>query len=146
MLTERRLGEVVSVTAGRGRGKSAAMGLAVAAAVDLGLNNIYVTSPSPHNLTAFFQLLFSGFDALEYKEGSDYEILQSTNPEFSGAIVRVNVYRHHRQIIQYVLPSDHQQVLQAELVVIDEAAAIPLPQVQGLIGQHMTFMSSTLAG
>ena len=30
----------------------------------------------------------------------DYELVQSTNPEFNKAIVRVNVFRDHRQTIQ----------------------------------------------
>lgn len=60
VVTERTAGAVVSITAGRGRGKSAVLGLAVAAAINLGLSNIFVTSPTPHNLTAFFQLLFAG--------------------------------------------------------------------------------------
>ena len=60
VLTEKRSREVVSVTAGRGRGKSAALGLGVVAAIDLGLNNIFVTSPSPHNLNSFFQVMFLG--------------------------------------------------------------------------------------
>lgn len=48
---------------------------------------------------------------------------------------------------QYVLPSDHAAVRQAELVVVDEAAAIPLSQLHALLrGQHFTFMSSTVAG
>jgi hypothetical protein len=30
----------------------------------------------------------------------DYELVQSTNPEFNKAVVRVNVFREHRQTIQ----------------------------------------------
>lgn len=30
----------------------------------------------------------------------DYEIIQSTNPDFNRAIVRVNIFREHRQTIQ----------------------------------------------
>lgn len=37
----------VSLTAGRGRGKSAAIGLSIAAALKLGFSNIFVTAPSP---------------------------------------------------------------------------------------------------
>ena len=34
----------------------------------------------------------------------DYEIIQSTNPDFNKAIVRVNIFREHRQTIQvYIL-------------------------------------------
>jgi tRNA(Met) C34 N-acetyltransferase TmcA len=59
-----------------------------------------VTSPSPENLKTLFEFVFKGFDALEYQEHLDYELIQSTNPEFNKAIVRVNVFREHRQTIQ----------------------------------------------
>lgn len=50
----------VSLTASRGRGKSAALGLAVAGAIAFGYSNIFVTSPTPENLNTFFQFLFKG--------------------------------------------------------------------------------------
>jgi N-acetyltransferase 10 len=37
----------ISLTAARGRGKSAAVGLSVASAVALGYSNMFVTAPSP---------------------------------------------------------------------------------------------------
>jgi len=36
------------------------------------------------------------------------------------------------QTIQYILPHEHAKCAQAELLVIDEAAAIPLPTVGGM--------------
>jgi hypothetical protein len=42
----------------------------------------------------------AGFDALEYQEHLDYDLVQSTNPEFNKAVVRVNIFRDHRQTIQ----------------------------------------------
>jgi N-acetyltransferase 10 len=113
--------------------------------------------------------LCAGFEALGFKEHLDYEAVQSTNPEFNKAIVRVNVFRAHRQTIQYVQPQDHFRLAQAgkgpragppprtrsrasdllhstELLVIDEAAAIPLPMVKKLLGPYMVFMSSTVNG
>jgi tRNA(Met) C34 N-acetyltransferase TmcA len=47
-----------------------------------------------------------GLDALGYEEHLDYDIAQSTNPEFGNAIVRVNVFRDHRQTVQYIAPED----------------------------------------
>lgn len=99
-ISEKTLRSTVSLTASRGRGKSAAMGLSVAAAVAFGYSNIFVTSPSPENLNTFFEFVFKGFDALEYQEHIDYSLVQSTNPEFNKAIVRVNIFREHRQTIQ----------------------------------------------
>ncbi|RGB42027.1 GNAT acetyltransferase 2-domain-containing protein [Rhizophagus diaphanus] len=133
-ISEKALRNTVSLTASRGRGKSAALGIAIASAVAYGYSNIFVTSPSPENLKTLFEFIFKGFDALKYEEHLDYDIVQSTNPDFNKAIVRVNIFRQHRQTIQ------------AELVVIDEAAAIPLSLVKNLIGPYLVFMASTING
>ena len=47
---------------------------------------------------------------------------------------------------QYIHPSDAHKLGQAELVVIDEAAAIPLPLVKDLMGPYLVFLSSTVNG
>ncbi|OTF81490.1 N-acetyltransferase-like protein [Euroglyphus maynei] len=150
VISEKTLSSTVSLTASRGRGKSAALGLAIAAAIAFNYSNIYVTSPSPENLKTLFEFILKGFDAVSLKEHLDYDIIQSTNEEFNKAIVRVNVYREHRQCIQYIHPTDAVKTnflaQSAELLVIDEAAAIPLPIVKSLIGPYLVFMSSTING
>ncbi|CAG9859781.1 unnamed protein product [Phyllotreta striolata] len=145
-ISEKTLRSTVSLTASRGRGKSAALGLAVSAAIAFGYSNVFVTSPSPENLNTFFEFVFKGFDALEYQEHIDYGLVQSTNPEFNKAIVRVNVFRDHRQTIQYIHPTDCHRLTQAELLVIDEAAAIPLPFVKAMLGPYLVFLASTING
>lgn len=145
-IAEKTLRSTVTLTAARGRGKSAAMGVAVAAAVAHGYSNIFITSPSPENLKTLFEFIFKGFDALGYMDHVDYSIIQSTNPDFNKAIVRVNIHRAHRQTIQYIRPQDAHVLGQAELVVIDEAAAIPLPLVRKLMGPYLVFMASTING
>ena len=129
-ISEKTLRSTVALTAARGRGKSAALGLAIAAAVAYrcvrlllfaaiswrSYSNIFVTSPSPENLKTLFEFVFKGFDALGYhvrgnvcmsvaltvaKEHTDYELIQSANPEFNKAVVRVNIFtQDHRQTIQ----------------------------------------------
>ncbi|RLN93976.1 hypothetical protein BBJ28_00016924, partial [Nothophytophthora sp. Chile5] len=145
-VSEKTLRSTVALTAARGRGKSAALGMALAGAVAYGYSNIFVTAPTPENLKTVFDFVFKGFDALKYKEHLDYEIVQSTNPEFNHAVVRVNIFREHRQTIQYIQPTHHEKLAQAELVAIDEAAAIPLPVVKKLLGPYLVFMSSTING
>ena len=145
-ISEKSLRSTVSLTAARGRGKSAALGLAISAAVGFGYSNIFVTSPSPENLHTLFDFIFKGFDALNYEEHLDYELIQSTNPEFNKAVVRVNIFHDHRQTIQYIHPGDAAKLSQAELLVIDEAAAIPLPLVKALLGPYLVFMASTING
>lgn len=145
-ISEKSLRSTVTLTASRGRGKSAALGIAMASAVAYGYSNIFVTSPSPENLKTLFEFVFKTFDALGYEEHLDYDIVQSTNPEFNKAIVRVNIFKQHRQTIQYIQPQDAHVLGQAELLVIDEAAAIPLPLVRKLLGPYLVFMASTING
>ncbi|KAJ3290598.1 N-acetyltransferase 10 [Rhizoclosmatium sp. JEL0117] len=145
-IAEKSLRSTVCLTAARGRGKSASLGIAMAAAIAYGYSNIFITSPSPENLKTVFEFLFKGFDGLGYEEHLDYDIIQSTNPDFAKAVVRVNVFKQHRQTIQYIQPTDASVLAQAELLVIDEAAAIPLPLVKALLGPYLVFMSSTING
>ena len=114
-ISEKTLKSTVSLTAARGRGKSAALGLAIAAAVGFGYSNIFVTSPSPENLHTLFDFVFKGFDALNYEEHLDYELIQSTNPEFNKAVVRVNIFHDHRQTIQYIHPGDQENFTEFNL-------------------------------
>ena len=50
------------------------------------------------------------------------------------------------QTVQYIQPQHAAQLSQAELVVIDEAAAIPLPVVKTLLGPYLVFLCSTVNG
>lgn len=154
VLAEHRnsLKSTVSLTASRGRGKSAALGLALAEAINLGYSNCFVTAPSPENLRTLFDFFLRGLDALGYQEHLDYDLIQST--KLSGdagekSIVRVNIFKNpqHRQTVLYLHPTDSHLLSQAELVLIDEAAAIPLPLVQSLSsGPQMVLMASTING
>ena len=44
-------------------------------------------------------------DVLGYEEHLDYDIAQSTNPDFNKAFVRVNIFKQHHEIIQVSLLS-----------------------------------------
>ena len=50
------------------------------------------------------------------------------------------------QTIQYIEPHDTDKLSQAELLVVDEAAAIPLPTVKKLLGPYLVFLASTING
>lgn len=100
VITEKSLQATCSITAARGRGKSAALGLAIAGAVGFGYTNIFVTSPSPDNLKTLFEFIVKGFEIMGLEEHTDFELIQSTNKDFNKALVRINVFKAHRQIIQ----------------------------------------------
>lgn len=70
--------------------------MAAAAAIAMGSSNVFITAPSPENLPTFFEFLVKGLEALGMKENQHFDIIQSTNPEFNKAVVRVNIYKTHR--------------------------------------------------
>ena len=65
---------IFSLTAARGRGKSAAIGLGIAAALKIGYSNIYVTAPSPKNLKTLFEFVSLGLEIFGHKKGLNYQI------------------------------------------------------------------------
>jgi N-acetyltransferase 10 len=67
-ISEKSTKSTVALTAGRGRGKSAALGISISSAIVHGFSNIFVTAPSPENLQTVFEFIFKGLDALNYKE------------------------------------------------------------------------------
>ncbi|GAA0146893.1 RNA processing factor [Lithospermum erythrorhizon] len=136
----------VALLSARGRGKSAALGLAVAGAVAEGYSNIFITAPSPEDVKTLFDFVLKGFELLGYKDPEDYDLVRSGEPELKKAIVQINIYRKHRQTIQYVQPSEHAKLSQVELLVVDEAAAIPLSFMESLVGPYLVFLSSTVHG
>ena len=145
-ISEKTLRSTVALTAARGRGKSASIGICLAGAISYGYSNIFVTAPSPENLKAVFEFLQIGLKALKYVEHMDYETLQEHRGDAGKMVTRINIFKNHRQTVQYILPEDHAKLAQAELVAIDEAAAIPLPVVRKLLGPYLVFMSSTVNG
>jgi N-acetyltransferase 10 len=140
----------VAMTASRGRGKSAAVGLCLAGAISLGYSSMAVTAPEPENLVAVFDFLCRGLKALKYQEHMDYSITYNTasGREAIKCIVAIHIHKSHRQVIQYIPPHEIDKFSSAEIVAIDEAAAIPLPVVRALMHQpdRLTFLSSTING
>ena len=53
-------------------------------------------------------------------------------------VSQIEVYRHHKQRIKFIFPHEHQTLINADLLIIDEAASIPLPVVRKLLGKMRT--------
>ena len=152
-LAERRARSVTTLTAPRGRGKSAALGLCLAAAVATGYASIFVTAPAVDNVATVFEFLLKGLEALHYDEKTDYDVLKHRTESGVDVPARVDVFQTNeeggpttRQMVQYVSPSDSHRLAHAELVVVDEAAALPLPVVEKLLGPYVVFLASTVTG
>lgn len=97
-------------------------------------------------MKTFFQFLLLGLQNVGYKENMDYDRIESTNPEYEGCIMRVNITKKHHQFVQFVFPSDAEKIGNSDLIVIDEAAAIPLPLIKSFLSFPLVFLSSTING
>lgn len=149
-LTEKDNRLTTAMTSARGRGKSAALGLAISGAIAYGYKRIFVTSPAPQNLKTLFDFVIKGLDAIHYKQHLDFDVIHSINPDLRKAVTKIEVNKDERQIIEYIPPQEASKSSEmknsVELLVIDEAAAIPLPIVRSLLGHYIVFMSSTISG
>ena len=144
-ISEKTMRATVSVTAGRGRGKSSAMGLAISSAIVFGFSNVFVTAPSPENLKTFFEFVIKGLIILNYKEHKDFEIQEGVEEGLKNCVIKINIFKNHKQTISFVKPTDVNIFQMAELLVIDEAAAIPLHLVKRIMRKRYILIKQHLA-
>jgi N-acetyltransferase 10 len=142
LLDKFEMNRIVGLTAARGRGKSAALGLALAYASARGYSNIFVTAPSPSNVSTVFEFVLRGFDSFGYRDKTDYTIFMNDKKE----VTQIALRKKHRQAISYIPPGEAFRLNQCEVLAIDEAAAIPLPVVRKLLGPYIVIVSSTVHG
>jgi N-acetyltransferase 10 len=96
--------QTVAMTAARGRGKSAAIGLCLAGAISFGYSTVAVTAPEPENLVAVFDFLLRGLKSLKYQEHMDYSVTynNATGREATKCVLGIDIYRDHKQSIRYI--------------------------------------------
>ncbi len=111
------------LTADRGRGKSSALGIAAAQLLQQGLTRILVTAP--------------GLDAAA-------AVFQQAKQLLPEAQTRQEELRWNNGHIRFVAPDALiQQAQKADLLLIDEAAAIPAPLLEIMLNQHSRIVFST---
>ncbi|KAI5127720.1 N-acetyltransferase 10 [Nematocida parisii] len=133
---------LIAITADRGRGKSAALGLSVAHAVVKGLNDILISAPHLSNVQTLFQFIIVGLTANGYKEQFDFFVEYSKTAKKS--IEKISISKTHYQTIRFMPPQ--KLVHSPSMLVVDEAAAVPLPTLKDMLGMYPTLISSTTAG
>ena len=112
------------LTADRGRGKSAALGIAAAQLLGSGLNTIHVTAPSLASADILFQHAALLLEGAEVVRGS---------LEWQGKALR------------FYAPDEllHSYPSACDLMLVDEAAAIPVPVLTQLLKQHSRIVFSS---
>ena len=149
--------ETVFLTASRGRGKTVGLALAVCGALLLKSSNIFVSALSAQNLNVLFSFIETGLTRLNYKKNLDFHL----KADKDGNTIQLELFLKNqsgdsnqkqllRRSVNYISPLKYSNsTLQScELLVIDEAASIPLNLVKGLIlgGNYPSFISSTVHG
>jgi len=114
-----------------------------------------VTAPSPENVRSVFKFAIEGLKALDYVEHSDFTVSSCRSDAGNRTPIRIDATSSvpsenvARQAARFVSPESASKVIDlmsVDLVIIDEAAAIPLPVVRLLLGAHLTLLSSTISG
>ena len=113
--------------------------------------NRLVTAPAVDNVATVFEF-FERSGGLHYDDKTDSDVLKHKTESGVDVPARVDVFQAQdsgpttRQVVQYVSPSDSHRLAHAELVIVDEAAALPLPVVEKLLGPYVVFLASTVTG
>ncbi|GFY69743.1 RNA cytidine acetyltransferase [Trichonephila inaurata madagascariensis] len=145
VIANTKTASIVSITSARGRGKSAVLGLAVASALTSRCFRICVTSPNLENIQTVFKFLVEGLTVLNFEEGVDFNV-QKNRTGSVDLITGVEVFKKCYGCVFYTAAANFQKAENAGLVVIDEAAAIPLPLVKKWLDCRTVLMASTING
>ena len=106
-----------------------------------------------------FGFIFTGMDALGWRAFRLWHCAEYKNPDFNKAIVRVNVFRDHRQTIQVrscknqsysflnmIFSTSNQKMLMSLDRLNWSSSTKPLQfPVQNLIGPYLVFLASTIS-
>ncbi|ANQ07037.1 ATPase [Plasmodium coatneyi] len=144
---KRQLKEVlISLLANRGRGKSATLGLLIALSIYFNYTNVILCSGNNDGMQTIYEFIEKGLHLLGYKEFTHYERIHNL-----GRLKEIIVFKdiHNlsnvKQRIRYfdILEED---MVNSELMIVDEAACIPIDILRGKIKGEITILSTTLNG
>jgi N-acetyltransferase 10 len=144
MLGNRTGRAIYSITAARGRGKSAAMGVSVAQAINLKFSSVYIASPALENVKTVFGFIVQGLERIGYRRYVDFKIVHHIGKR-KKLVERIEVGRGHKQVIEYINPLEELKY-HPDLLIIDEAAAIPLAYLKRLLFPNLVVMATTVNG
>lgn len=133
------------ISASRGRGKSATMGLLVAVAIDMGLSSIFLSALFLENLQTIFDYAIIGLKILGYKNIADYKIIYSFEKK-RRLIESIKIFKgNSRQEVKYICPFEDVKYY-PDILFIDEAASIPINFLKKLLEMRLVVMASTIGG
>jgi N-acetyltransferase 10 len=144
ILREKSTRTIASITTARGREKSSVLGLSISKCISLQYSTIFVASPSIENVGMLFEFVLKGLNLLGYAEKTDYKVVYAmiNRRKFISEII---IQKTCLQPIKYMSPSSDLRIL-PDILVVDAAAAIPLPILKEMLRANLVFMASTVGG
>ncbi|SBT86636.1 histone acetyltransferase, putative [Plasmodium malariae] len=132
-----------SLLANRGRGKSATLGLLLSLSIYFNYSNIIICSGNNDGVHTIYEFLDKGLNILGFKEFKDYEKVY-----VCGKIKEIIIFKNIKYIKQRIHYCDiiEEDILNCELMIIDEAACIPIDVLRNKIKGEITILSTTLNG
>ncbi|WUR04213.1 RNA cytidine acetlytransferase (KRE33) [Vairimorpha necatrix] len=135
---------IYSIQAGRGRGKSVALGIAISKAIDLKFSSIYISAPALENIKMVFEFIIHGLESLGYEKYKDFKIIYSFKSK-KRLVQRIEILKNIKQTIEYHSPFEELKY-HPDMLIVDEAAAIPLPLLKKLLFPNLIIMATTNSG
>ncbi|EAA16455.1 hypothetical protein [Plasmodium yoelii yoelii] len=133
-----------NLLANRGRGKSATLGLILSLSIYFNYSNIITCSGNNDSVHTIFEFLDKGLNILGYNEFKDYEKIY-VNGKIKEIIIFKNI-KYLKQKIRYLDIIENDNIPNCELMIIDEAACIPIDILKNKIKGEITILSTTLNG
>lgn len=134
---------LLQITAPRGRGKTALLGLTAAFAVHSSAESVFITALYPDNIQTFFEYLIQSLQRLGYKKQDDYKVcyIFLGKKRQVGSIELVKTKRY----IKYITPLEAIENKHS-ILFVDEAATLPLSYIKKMAQSRKVFLSTTLGG
>ncbi|SBT32718.1 histone acetyltransferase, putative [Plasmodium ovale wallikeri] len=134
---------LINLMANRGRGKSATLGLLLSLSIYFNYSNIIVCSGNNDGVETVYEFLNKGLETLGYKEFKDFEMIYELG-KIKEIIIFKNIKYLKQRIRHFNIVEDN--ILNCELMIIDEAACIPVHILKNKIKGEVTILSTTLNG
>lgn len=137
---------ITTIISARGRGKSATIGLFLSAALNMGFRNILIVAPAMENVQTLYTFLEKGLQLLGTPEDSHVVVSRK-----DGYIECISLSVKGNTCVKYVESSSIDVKSGAgnylyDILIIEEAASIPLPIVESLCRKGIVIISSTVGG
>ncbi|GAW79909.1 histone acetyltransferase [Plasmodium gonderi] len=137
---------LLNLLANRGRGKSATLGLLIALSIYFKYTNIILCSGNSEGMQTIYEFIDKGLELLGYKEFLHFEKVYEL-----GKLKEIIIFKdlsnitHIKQRIRYFNILED-EIVNSELMIIDEAACIPIDILKHKIKGEITILSTTLNG